>query len=197
MRESRLIIFISIVFSIAIAVIAAILKCFFPSLIDYCGILTNIYCGVVVSFGFAFGQYFMYKRKIVNNIYGLYFDIYRSYYYAKNRPFLFHYNALSFYKKLINLNPRICEVLDEYHGFFKRCDKTYMKLSPQIVLNNNYKMSKINKSLFYWFNKKYFDSSVEPYISEVVKILQSINFDRFNKDKEEMIKMFNYIYDIK
>ena len=38
-------------------------------------------------------------------------------------PFLFHYNSFSIYKKLIDLNPKIIEELDEYHGFFKKYDK--------------------------------------------------------------------------
>ena len=59
------------------------------------------------------------------------------------------------------------------------------------------KSKKVIKSLFYWFNKKYFDSTIEPMILEIEKILITINKKRFEKDKEEMIKSYNYSFDIK
>ena len=81
--------------------------------------------------------------------------------------------------------------------FFKKHDKTYKKLNPIIKLEDNYKVKKVIKSLFYWFNKKYFDSTIEPMILEIEKILITINKKRFEKDKEEMIKLYNYTFDIK
>ena len=98
---------------------------------------------------------------------------------------------------MINLNPKIIETLDEYHGFFKKHDKTYKKLNPIIKLEDNYKVKKVIKSIFYWFNKKYFISTIEPMILEIEKILITINKKRFEKDKEETIKLYNYTFDIK
>ena len=197
MKESRLIIIFSMVLAIITTIIAILMHCVWPNLIDYIGILTNIHCGIIVGLVTSICQYFVQKRKIINNVYSAYFDIYRSYYYSKNRPVLFHYNSFSIYKKLIDLNPKIIEALDEYHGFFKRHDKTYKKLNPTIKLGDTYKVKKEVKSLFYWFNKKYFESSIEPMILEIEKILTTINKKRFEKDKEEMIKLYNYTFDIK
>lgn len=197
MKESRLIIIFSIVLTIITTIITIIMHYIWPNFIDYIGILTNIYCGIIVGLVTSICQYFIQKRKIINNVYSSYFDIYRSYYYSKNRPVLFHYNSFSIFKKLIDLNPKIIESLDEYHGFFKRYDKTYKKLNPTINLGDNYKVKKLVKSLFYWFNKKYFESSIEPMILEIEKILITINKKRYEKDKEEMIKLYNYTFDIK
>lgn len=115
----------------------------------------------------------------------------------KNRPFLLHYNSFNIYKKLIDLNLKIIESLDEYHGFFKKYDKTYRKLNPIINIGGNYKLKKVLKTLFSWFNKKYFEYSIEPLILEIEKILITINNNRFEKDKQEMIKIYNYSFNIK
>ena len=193
MKEARIITICSILLGIISTIIAIFLYKIYPNLLDYIGVLTNIYCGIIVGLVTSICQYFIQKRKIINNVYSAYFDIYCSYYYSKNSPVLFHYNSFSIYKKLIDLNPKIIEALDEYHGFFKKYDKTYKKLNPTINLGDNYKIKKIVKSLFYWFNKKYFDSSIEPIILEIEKILITINKKRFKKDKEEMIKLYNYM----
>ena len=66
-----------------------------------------------------------------------------------------------------------------------------------VNLEDNYKVKKILKSLFLWFNKKYFESSIEPLILEIEKILKTINSKKFEQDKHEMIKMYNYSFDIK
>ena len=197
MKESRLIIIFSMLLAIITTIIVILMHYIWPNLIDYIGILTNIYCGIIVGLVTSICQYYVQKRKIVNNVYSAYFDIYRSYYYSKNRPVLFHYNSFSIYKKLGDLNPKIIETLDEYHGFFTKHDKTYKKLNPIIYLGDNYKVKKVVKSLFTWFNKKYFASSIEPMILEIEKILISINKKRFEKDKKEMIKLYNHSFDMK
>ena len=81
--------------------------------------------------------------------------------------------------------------------FFKKHDKTYKKLNSTIKLEDNYKVEEVIKSPFYWFNKKHFDSSIEPIIAEIEKILVTINKKRFENDKEEMIKLYNYTFDIR
>ena len=197
MKESRLITIFSLILALVTTLIAIILYYIWPNLIDYVGILTNIYCGIIVGLVTSLCQYFVQKRKIISNVFGAYFDIYRSYYYSKNRPLLFHYNVINIYKKLIDLNPKIIDELDEYHGFFKKYDKTYKKLNPTIKLYDNYKAKKIFKSLFMWFNKKYFESSIESLMFEIEKILRAINNKKFEKDKQEMIKMYNYSFDKK
>ena len=40
---------------------------------------------------------------------------------------------------MIELNPKIVETLDEYHGLFKKYDSTYKRLNPTIKLEENYK----------------------------------------------------------
>ena len=52
----------------------------------------------------------------------------------------------------------------------KKYDKTYKKLNPIIKLEDKYKVKKVIKYLFSWFNKKYFDYSIEPMILEIEKI---------------------------
>ena len=98
------------------------------------------------------------------------------------------------YKKMIELNPKIVEALDEYHGLFKKYDKTYRKLNPTIKFGNNYKAQNMIKSFLSWFNKKSFDDIFEPLMKEVENILININIKRFEKDKTEMIKMFNNVW---
>ena len=104
--------------AIITTVITILMNYMLPNLIDYFGILTNIHCGIIVGLVTSICQYFVQKRKIINNVYSAYFDIYRSYYYSKNKPVLFHYNSFSIYKRFIDFILKIIEILDEYHGFF-------------------------------------------------------------------------------
>jgi len=119
MKESRLIIIVLLVFFVLLGPIFYLLNLIYPDLIDYMNVATNLYCGIIVGLITSICQYCSSKRKIINCIYGAYFDVFRSYYYSKNKTFLWHYNSYNVYKKIIDLNPRIIEALDEYHGFLR------------------------------------------------------------------------------
>lgn len=194
MKESRLMIIVTLCLFILLGPFFYLFYLIHPNLLDYVNIATNLYCGIIVALITSICQYCSAKRKIINSIYSAYFDVYRSYYYSKNKSFLWHYNSYGVYKKMIELNPKIVEVLDEYHGLFKKYDKTYRKLNPTIKFGNNYKAQNMIKSFLLWFNKKSFDGIFEPLMKEVENILININIKRFEKDKTEMIKMFNYVW---
>lgn len=157
-------------------------------------IITNLECGVTVGLVTAICQYFTARRRIINNVYGLYFDLYRTYYTAKNKSFLYHYNAISIFKKLTELSPKINESLEDYHGFLKKKDSMYMKMDPQIKMGEDYKIKNIIKALFLWFNKKSFNKTIEPLINDIERILIDIDKERFEKDKQQMIGMFNFMW---
>ncbi|MGN1311885.1 MAG: hypothetical protein ACI4U4_02590 [Bacilli bacterium] len=194
MKESRLMIIVSLCLFVLLGPIFYLLYLIQPNLLDYINIATNLYCGIIVALITSICQYCSAKREIINSIYSAYFDVYRSYYYSKNKSFLWHYNSYGVYKKMIELNPKIVEALDDYHGLLKKYDKTYRKLNPTIKFVNNYKAQNMIKSFLSWFNKKSFDGIFEPLMKEVENILISINRKRFEKDKTEMIRMFNYVW---
>lgn len=193
MKESRLMIIVTLCLFILLGPFFYLFYLIHPKLLDYVNIATNLYCGIIVALITSICQYCSAKRKIINSIYSAYFDVYRSYYYSKNKSFLWHYNSYGVYKKMIELHPKIVEALDEYHGLFKKYDKTYRKLNPTIKFGNNYKAQNMIKSFLSWFNKKSFHGIFEPLMKEVENILININIKRFEKDKTEMIKMFNYV----
>lgn len=192
MKESRLIIIVSLCLFVLIGPIFYLLYLIQPNLFDYMNIATNLYCGIVVGLITSICQYCASRRKIINDVYNAYFDVYRSYYYANNKPFLLHYDTYSVYKKITDLSPKIVESLDEYQGFFKKIDKTYRKLNPLVKYESNYKSKNILKSILLWNNKKTFDKTFNLLIDEIEKILIDINEKRFLKDKEAMISLFNY-----
>lgn len=156
-------------------------------------IITNLGCGIIVGLVTAICQYCIAKRRIVSTVYGLYFELYTSYYYVKNKEILHHYNSLAIFKKLTELSSKIKDAVSEYRGFFKEKDSMYMKINPPINIGKNYKTKKMFKTIIKWFNEKAFDESVEPFINEVENILKNIDEKRFEEDKEQMIKMFNYL----
>ena len=194
MKESRLIILVSLCLFVLIRPILHLLLLIRPNLFDYSSVATNLYCGVIVGLITSICQYCISRRKVINDVYSAYFDLYRSYYYTINKPFLWHYNSYNVYKKIIELNPKIVEALDEYHGLFNKYDNTYKKLNPKIKLEDNYKATNLIKLFLLWINKKSFNVVFEPLMKEVENILISINEKRFEKDKVEMIKMFNYVW---
>lgn len=194
MKESRTIIIILIIMGIVLIPLLFILQIFGVEKDLSINIITNLECGVIVGLVTAICQYFSAKKKIINNIYGLYFDLYRTYYTTKNKTFLYHYNAISIFKKLIELSPKINESLGDYHGFFRKKDSMYMKMDPQIKMGEGYKTKNIIKVLFLWFNKNSFNKTIEPFIKDIEKILIDIDKDRFEKDKLQMINMFNFMW---
>ncbi len=193
MKESRIIIIISIIMLIAFIPFFYILKiCGMNSELSI-NIITNLGCGIIVGLVTAICQYCIAKRRIVSTVYGLYFELYTTYYYVKNKEILHHYNSLAIFKKLTELSSKIKDAVSEYHGLFKEHDSMYIKINPSINMNEKYKTKKMVKTIIKWFNEKAFDESIEPFMNEVESILKKIDEKRFEEDKEQMIKMFNYL----
>ena len=193
MKESRIIIIISIIMLLVLIPLFYILKICGISSELAINIITNLGCGIIVGLVTAICQYCMARRRIVSTIYGLYFELYTTYYYVKNKEIMHHYNSLAIFKKLTELSSKIKDAVSEYHGFFKEHDSMYMKINPTINMGEKYKTKKMVKTIIKWFNEKAFDESVEPFIKEVESILRNIDEKRFIEDKDQMIKMFNYI----
>ena len=194
MKESRIIIIISMIMMVVLIPMLYLLQLFKISQELSINIITNLECGVIVGLVTAICQYFMAKRRIINTVYSLYFEIYTTYYIARNKEFLHHINTFGFFNKLTELSSKIKDSLSEYHGFIKKNDSMYMIMNPQINMCENYKAEKMIKTLVKWFNEKSVDKSIEPFIKEIENILKNIDEKRFNEDKEQMIKMFNYIW---
>lgn len=194
MKESRIIIIISIIIMVALIPMLYFLQLFGINQELSINIITNLECGVIVGLVTAICQYFMAKRRIINAVYGLYFELYTTYYTVRNKEFLYHINTLAFFNKLTELSSKIKDSLSEYHGFFKKNDSIYMIMNPQINMGENYKAEKMIKTLVKWFNEKSVDKSIEPFINEVENILKNIDKERFEEDKKQMINMFNYIW---
>lgn len=194
MKESRIIIIISIIIMVALIPMLYFLQLFGINQDLSINIITNLECGVIVGLVTAICQYFMAKRRIINAVYGLYFELYTTYYTVRNKEFLHHINTLAFFNKVTELSSKIKDSLSEYHGFFKKNDSIYMIMNPQINMGENYKAEKMIKTLVKWFNEKSVDKSIEPFINEVENILKNIDKERFEEDKKQMINMFNYIW---
>ena len=194
MKESRIIIIILIIMDIVLIPLLFVLQACGVEKDLSINIITNLECGVTVGLVTAICQYFTAKRKIVNSVYGLYFDLYRTYYVAKSRTLLYHYDAISIFKKLTELSPKINEALGEYHGFLKKKDSMYKKMDPQIKMGEGYKTKNIIKTLFWWFNKKSFNKTIEPLIKDIEKILIDIDKEKFENDKQQMVNTFNFMW---
>ena len=95
----------------------------------------------------------------------------------------------------MELNPKINDNLDEYHGLFRKKDRIYKKLNPEITLSKSYKAKNIIKLYLFWFNKKQVNEIIEPFINEVEIILKGINKKKFEKDVDAMKKMHNFLWD--
>ena len=190
MKESKIIIYISIVFLVILFPIMFFLyvsKCEIAA-----NIVSNIICGFVVSFVTGFVQYFVNKNRIKYEVYGLYYDIYYTYYCTKRGKVLFHYNSRNFYKKVAENNVKISSLLEEYTGFFHKKDKLYTKMNPQF--NERHLATKIKKSYVKIFNAKLFDESTEAYIKCVKNILKDINKEKFEKDFANSKKLYEDLF---
>ena len=197
MKESR---FLTIVFLAVFVLLGPILYgvyCIKPDLIDYMNVGTNLYCGVIVALITSICQYYTSKKRIVNTIYNAYFDLYRTFYYVKSNPNLGHYNSLNMSNKLAEIGEKISESVDEYHGFWKKQDKLYKKINQLSGLESkDFNLNTIIKSLRKLFNKDSFYESFEPLINMSEEILVSINKERFENDKKNLIKIFNILLEI-
>lgn len=189
MKESKLIYYILLITTTLLTILSLLFDFLNPINAIAFNIVSNIYCGLFVGLITAITQYFAQRRMIINKVYNEYLEIYRAYYYSKNGYFLFHYNVVNIYKKMIELNPIISGYLDDYTGLFIKKDKMYMKMNPVINFNQSLKRKNILKT-FKWFNKNEFQNTLEPLILEIEKILISINKKRFKIDKEEIKKIY-------
>ena len=197
MKESRMLIIASMCFFIVISFTLYICNKVFPGIIDYASVATNFYCAIIVALITSICQFYSARNRVVNRIYNSYFSIYKAHYYSKNKPILGHYNSMNVYKKVIEENYRINEALDEYHGMFRKHDKLYKKINFNVELGEHYTAKKVKKTISKWLNKEYYDDVVGNLIIEVEKILNNINRKRFEKDKEKMIKMYNYAWGVR
>lgn len=195
MRESRMIIISLFLLSTILGPSLYIINLLYPNQVDYFSIGCNLYCGIMVGLITSICQFCTARRRIINTVYSAYLDIYRTYYISKKKTFLFHYNQYTIMKKMEEMNFNISSALDEYHGLFIQHDRIYKKINPKIQILENYKARNIKKSVYYLFNKKYFNMVFDPFMNEIEKILMDINKRRYKSDKENMIKLYNYIMD--
>ena len=75
MKESRLIIIVSLCLFIFLGPVFYLFSLLYPNLIDYMNVATNLYCGIIVGLVTSICQYCSSKRKIINSIYGAYLDL--------------------------------------------------------------------------------------------------------------------------
>lgn len=194
MKESRYVIIVTLFVSVISTITACLIQHFIKPSFDYINFILNFYFAVVVVLITSFCHYFIAKRKIINSIYNAYFDVYKAYYYSKNSVFLFHYNSFNVYNKMIDMNKKITESLDEYYGFFRKHDSTYKKLNPAIKFDEHYKAKNLKKSLYFWFNKKSFSKFYDPLMANFEIVPIGINKKMFEKDKLEMIKTHKFLW---
>ena len=191
MKEAR---FISLVL-LFFLIIFIILDCvFYHSSKDFAvEIISNISCGLIVGLVTSLCQYFVCKNRIKYEIYSLYYDIYFTYYCIRKNKKYFHYDSLSFYKKISENNVKISSLLEDYHGFLKKEDKLYKLLNPNIDYNSLGK--KMKKSIFTLFNTNSFYEGTIPIISAVESILRSINNDKFEKDFNKSRELYAALFE--
>lgn len=190
MKEAKIIIYISLVCLVILFPVMIFLYIWNYEIIA--NIVSNIICGFIVSLVTGIVQYFVNKNRIKYEVYGLYFDIYYTYYCTKMGKVLFHYNSRNFYKKVANNNIKISSLLDEYTGFFHKKDKLYWKMNPQF--NEKHLAKKIKKSNVKIFNEKSFNESTNAYIKCVEKILNNINKEKFERDFTYNKKLYEELF---
>ena len=88
MKESRVIIIILAIMGIVLIPFGFLLKLLSLDGELCINIITNLECGVIVGLVTAICQYFMAKRRIINSVYSLYFELYTTYYTVRNKEFL-------------------------------------------------------------------------------------------------------------
>ena len=194
MKESRVIAIALTFIGIILTTTIVVIENLYPNFLECTKWLEVVWTSSSVSIITSVIQYYVNKRRIINTIYELYFDLYRTYYNINHSSFLFHFNIIALYKKLAEVNSKVTSILDDYHGIIKEHDKKFKQLNPDIKLYEWIKLNKIRKSILKWCNKKAIEITFEPLMLEVEKILLNINTKRFIKDKENMIKMHNYLY---
>ncbi len=193
MKESRLIIIVSLCLFVVLGPIIYLFYKLFPNLLDYMGVATNIYCGIIVALVTSICQYYSSKTRIINCVYSSYLDLYRAFYYINNRIESFNLNSNALNNKIIEVNAKVLDALDEYHGLIKKYDKTYEKLSPTVNLLDESEGKEIVRFFVSSFKSSSFKELHDLLIKNIENILISINEKRFESDKSSMIKFFDYI----
>ena len=189
MKEARIITIV--LFVLMIILFPINIYCFSSNYELIGNIISNINCGLLVGFITSLCQFFINKRRIKDEIYSLYYDIYYTYWIVLNNSII-RYNAFNFYNKIAKNGSKIVALLDDYHGLIIKEDKLYKVINSEIDYTGLGKEAK--KSIFSLFNKKSFIKSSSPIINCIEGILKNINKNRFEKDFNNSIDLYNRVF---
>lgn len=190
MRETRNIIFVTLICSIILGVFYEFNYIKESELLS--SLVTNLWCGFIVAFITSSCQFYSQKKRIVNNVYKNYFDFYRTYFFAiKNKAFG-HVNFKAVQNKLVEVGSKNMDLLGDYCSIFCKYDAIYKKIDPEINFIWTYKQYMKNYRIF---NDKAFMETYGVLMNDIEKILKNINKKRFESDCKAIEKFYNKFMD--
>lgn len=185
MKEYRI---VSIVLFIGILATSIVLL-FFNLSNNYITIVQGILTGCIVSFVTSLTQYFVLKDKVKNDLYLIYLDYYREYFYLLKYQKGPHLKTDNIHKKLVEITPKLNIAIEEYSSFMGKNDSFYKLIHQDIEKKHSINAGDIKntKSIVNIDAVK----KVYGYYAETFKnVLMLINKDRFTKDETEMDEMY-------
>lgn len=183
MRETKVIIIFSFLFLIITFPLTEYLYSNYEVLYN---ILISINTGIISTMIVSLCQYFVIKKKIIDNIFNSYFDLYKAIYVSEEQKLFLHYGVTNIYKQLIITSNEVSKKLSEFSEFTpKKISKKYRKLNPQLSFDNKIFNVKNIIKLMLPINSKRFKTIVIPYKMAIEKILIEIDKKKFEKEFSE------------
>nr|MBP3259218.1 hypothetical protein [Bacilli bacterium] len=186
MKETRNIMFVTLACSILLGILYEFE--FIKNSELLFSLVTNLWCGFIVSFITSSCQFYSQRSKIVNDIYKNYFDFYRTYYFAIRNKTFGHVNFKAVQNKFAEIGGKNSDLVGEYCGIFRKNDCTYKKIDPDA--NFTWTCKEYSKN-YLIFNAKAFEETYGALINDVKMILKGINAKRFKDDCEYIEKFYN------
>ena len=194
MRTARKMIYVSTLLILLVLIVSIILLYMGCDFNYTFTISLSLECGLLVMLVQSIISFNSEKEIIVSQIYDLYFDLYRTFYNVKSQRILLHYNMFTIYKKIYSLSSIYSSILTRYHGFFIEKDKLYYKLNRRIKNPEFFIANNIYLNIFHPFNYKRFNKYALPYMKEIEIFLIELDKERFERDKNEMVAAYNYVW---
>ncbi len=178
MRETRNIIFVTLACSILLGILYEFE--FIKNSELLFSLVTNLWCGFIVSFITSSCQFYSQRSKIVSGVYSNYLDLYQLFYYTIiSERYGRSFDFKSVISTMEDVNQRNIELLSDYHGLFFKEDMTYKNLNPSMELYETFKDVHIGSDCF---SSTKFEEISAPIVNRIEKNLKAIDNRKFESD---------------
>ena len=153
-------------------------------------IFMGINTGLILTFLTSICQYYINKKRIVNNVFSCYFEFFKCIELSEKKKKIMHYEVYNIYKQLNVFSNKLSKNLAEFSGFIPNCrNPLYKKMNRVFEFDAKVFNLKNIFKLIYPDNRERFEKIVLPFKEHIKNILCDMDSKRFKKEYESFIRI--------